>query len=88
MAFKFSCGFIPLILLIFRLVITYFGTSQIAPGHTISQKFSGGNMPPTPLVTVFVHNYMGHIHACYFYYLFWFLAIFKTFEKFLSDILT
>ena len=38
--------------LIFRLVITYFGTPQIAPDLTIFVKIFRGSKPPNPLATV------------------------------------
>ena len=53
MAIKFSFGFFYLKLLIFRLVITYFGTPQIAKDHTIFvKKFAGEHASGTPLATV------------------------------------
>ena len=40
---SFLVWFVSLKLLIFRLVITYFGTPQIAPDHTVFvKKFPGG----------------------------------------------
>ena len=48
MAVKFSGGFFSLKLLIFRVLITYFGTPQIAPDHTIFVKVFRGSMPPDP----------------------------------------
>ena len=47
-AIKFSFDFFPLKLLIFRLVITYFGTPQIAPDHTFFVRMTRGSMPPAP----------------------------------------
>ena len=55
MAFQFSCGFVPLKLLIFRLVITYFGTP---PYHTIFvKKFPGEHAPDHPSYSVTTQRY-------------------------------
>ena len=71
MAIKFSCSFFSLKLLIFRLVITYFGTPQIAPDHTIFvKKFQGEHAPGPPLTTVCVHNVTAPPTHLLFYYLF------------------
>ena len=49
MAIKFSCSFFFLKLLIFELVITYFGTPQVAPDHTIFvKKITGEHAPELP----------------------------------------
>ena len=42
--------------MIFRLVIKYFGSPQIAPDHTIFVKKIPGDMPPDPLATVWLDN--------------------------------
>ena len=78
----------PLKLLIFRLVITYFGTPQIAPDHTIFvKKFPVENAPRTPLATVSLLNVTGPPTHLLCYYLFKLLALFKgIFEECLSDI--
>ena len=57
MAIKFSCWFFPLNLLIFRLLITYFGTPQIAPDHAIFLNFPGEQTPKPPSNSVTTQCY-------------------------------
>ena len=48
MVIKFSCDFFSLKLLIFRWVITYLGTPQIAPDDAIVVKKNSGEHAPGP----------------------------------------
>ena len=82
MAIKFSYCFFPLKLLIFRLVIAYFGTPQIAPDHIIfAKRILGEHAPRTPLSTVCLHNVRGPPTHLLCYYIFMSLALFKEFLK-------
>ena len=84
MAIQFSWGFFPKI---FRWVITYFGTPQIALDHTILVKIFRGSMPPTPLATVWLHNVTEPPTHLLCFHLFRQLALYKGFfEECLSDI--
>ena len=71
MAIKFSCRFFLLKLLIFRVVITYFGTSQIAPDLTIFvKKIPGDHAPGPPSNSVTTQCYMVTCTPAIFNYLF------------------
>ena len=57
MAIKFCLLFFPLQLLNFRVVITYFGTPQIAKDHTICQKFSREHALGSPTDSEITQSY-------------------------------
>ena len=86
--------FSPLKLLVFRLVITYFGTPQFAPDHTIFVKtFLGEHVPGPPPPPTHTHTHTpsnsvctqcyGPTNTCYFIIFLGYLPFLKEFLKML-----